>query len=51
MLGFRVWGLGHIRFRGGFGNGRCLGFSVYMCGIWRILRFSLECSGFRGGEG
>ena len=35
MLGFRVsvWGLGNVRFRGGFEARRCLGFSVYMCRI------------------
>ena len=35
----------------GFGARGCLGLSVYMCGISAILRFSLECLGFRVGEG
>ena len=51
MLGFRVRGLGYVRFGGGFGARGCLGFSAYMCRIWGILRFSVECLGFRGGEG
>ena len=42
MLGFRVWGLGYIKFRGGFGARGCLGFSAYMCRIWGL---AIYCSG------